>query len=729
MLALGAVWLALFWPVLIGGLTFFYRDVLITTLPTLAYAAERLRHGELPQWYPNESLGVPLIGQVATGHFHPFTFLLLPLDVLSAVNASLALGFLLSSIGAYRLARGFAVSRPAALAAAFAFAYGGFAFGVSNVRNYSLAFATLPWVARFARELMLRPSAKRVVFLAVSWSLVFFAGDAQGFLCCGIFLAFIFAAPGPRLANAARFVGAAALALALTAIDLIPSYFVSRDSLRVQGTANELILTWSLAPLRLFEFFVGNFIDEPERAFFVRTLFGEPTGRVFVTSVFFGVIALLCLLYGLKERPRDKTLWIFGGVALLGVLLALGPHTPLGALLRLPLLQRFRYPEKLVGFFWLGALPFVALGAERLRAKGALLLAASLLFFVGVCWLAQPARWLFASFGEVIAPELGQRIDDQWLQNLLPGALLLLLLAVLVVKSRWAVPALLLVDLLRVSAAYAPMISREALATPPFVTTIKSLDEGAHTRAVSTAPLDYALTIHDSDDAHERWAAGVSASLVPNACGLFGVTCLGENLGASSVRHHLAIGRPWVKPPPLPPELFAACWHVEKMNQEALESVEALGLSLRRSDCRPRGYLSATLPTMDMYEDFARARDLGVQPPIVSWEDPRTLEAGQGSVTWKRFDPELHIASVQSDRETALVHTEAFSTGWTASIDGHDTPIIAALVDAQAIALPAGEHTVEFRYRTPGLAAGAVISLFAILLCMLLVMKTQRRVG
>ena len=58
-----------------------------------------------------------------------------------------------------------------------------------------------------------------------------------------------------------------------------------------------------------------------------------------------------------------------------------------------------------------------------------------------------------------------------------------------------------------------------------------------------------------------------------------------------------------------------------------------------------------------------------------------------------------------------LVLNDAFYAGWTASVDGNPVPILPANGAVRAVPLPPGPHQVVFTYRTPGLAAGAWVSL------------------
>ena len=60
-----------------------------------------------------------------------------------------------------------------------------------------------------------------------------------------------------------------------------------------------------------------------------------------------------------------------------------------------------------------------------------------------------------------------------------------------------------------------------------------------------------------------------------------------------------------------------------------------------------------------------------------------------------------------------LVLSELQYPGWRASVDGLEVPIEAYHGLLRAVSLPAGEHTVRFRFVPLSLAAGLAISLMA----------------
>jgi uncharacterized membrane protein YfhO len=91
-------------------------------------------------------------------------------------------------------------------------------------------------------------------------------------------------------------------------------------------------------------------------------------------------------------------------------------------------------------------------------------------------------------------------------------------------------------------------------------------------------------------------------------------------------------------------------------------------------------------------------------------------------VTWLEDAPEHALLRTRTDGPTALVLADEWAPGWTARVDGAPVPVLPTLLTLRGVALPAGEHTVRFEYRTPRLLAGALSTLAGLILALLLVL-------
>jgi hypothetical protein len=80
------------------------------------------------------------------------------------------------------------------------------------------------------------------------------------------------------------------------------------------------------------------------------------------------------------------------------------------------------------------------------------------------------------------------------------------------------------------------------------------------------------------------------------------------------------------------------------------------------------------------------------------------------------YAPEEVQVRTRSHEPALLVLADSFYPGWTAAIDGEPAPIYATNALVRGVRIPAGEHTVVFRYAPASWRAGAQISAAALVI-------------
>jgi hypothetical protein len=75
-----------------------------------------------------------------------------------------------------------------------------------------------------------------------------------------------------------------------------------------------------------------------------------------------------------------------------------------------------------------------------------------------------------------------------------------------------------------------------------------------------------------------------------------------------------------------------------------------------------------------------------------------------------RYEPETVTLRTQSTTDGFLVVSDPYASGWNAYIDGEQTEIFRTNHALRGIALPAGEHIVEFRYEPESVRNGLIIT-------------------
>ncbi len=119
----------------------------------------------------------------------------------------------------------------------------------------------------------------------------------------------------------------------------------------------------------------------------------------------------------------------------------------------------------------------------------------------------------------------------------------------------------------------------------------------------------------------------------------------------------------------------------------------------------PHYRLLGSMPTFYKVYEYLEA-----QPPY-SWEGG---SAGD-QVERQAWEPESRVFKVRSASGGKLALHEQFFPGWTATVDGKSAAVEAWSGAFQAVEVPAGEHSVEFRYRSRLLGWGGGISLIALI--------------
>ena len=106
--------------------------------------------------------------------------------------------------------------------------------------------------------------------------------------------------------------------------------------------------------------------------------------------------------------------------------------------------------------------------------------------------------------------------------------------------------------------------------------------------------------------------------------------------------------------------------------------------------------------------------------------------AGKGTFTVTGFAPDTVAATVTTDGPALFVHSQNWHPYWQAEVDGTPAEVVRADYTLLGVAIPsAGEHRVVFRYRSPRVATGLLVSKVTwggvLLLTLALVLLERRR--
>ncbi|MDX1503860.1 MAG: YfhO family protein [Thermoanaerobaculia bacterium] len=765
-LAAGAA--ALLWavaPLLRPATLLAVRDLPVFHLPLRIGFAAAAREG-LPAWNPTVHGGQPILSNPNYAAFYPPSWLALALDPVTALHLALGLHAALGFVGAWLLARRLGCDDAPAALAATGFAAGGVALGIASwVPGYT-AYAWLPWVLLAADRLLAapRPRAGAVAALAALFALQLLAGEPVAVLVSIVATACL-AIDRPRAAPRAltRLALAGALALPLAAVQLLPAVGQLGESARSSGLSAADATTWSTAPVRLAEYVSPRLFGDPlsETG---RRWFGWPVHDQdfpYLISIYAGIPVLVLAMAALLRGGIPRRL-AWAGMTLVGLLVALGRHNPVYALLAetVPGWTVFRYPEK---FLLLpgAALPFAAaLGwqavLERRRrgdrgaadfptAVAGVVVALAALPPLLLTFRPEVGRWLVNASSplpwtdEQTAAAVGFLLRETWVPAGVAAVTFLLLLAHRLARPRepWlaiALVALLAADLARHGRALLPTVpyptvlaeGTVARRLAPAADRIWVDDRGSRApaiRLVTDRPGPAALW--SSVDRLEPYVGtlwGLSYALNPDTDLMLtgaarrALDLLERSRGDGEARRRL-LGA-WgvshlVRPVPLEAALRSR-WLTGRDPEAAVEPNPHRLPRLR------------FVPEVVFYPTAARAAEAALADGLrlarrEHWIAPgrpagRTRSALDTRAWAMTAGARRHSLAYRAGSATYLVVGLTYHRGWRAIVDGLETRVHATAAGQIGLELPAGEHRVELVFWDPRVTWGAALTLATLLL-------------
>lgn len=391
--------LILFAPFLLGQRMLYWGTPLLQFYPWRHFALEAVRAGRLPLWNPYLGNGAPLIANYQSAIFYPPNWLsvILPLDYSLSWIAALHLAW--AGAGMVTLARVLGLRPLGQVVAGLAFGMSQYLVARVGFLSINAAVAWLPWVI-WAGEQSLNQklgsgkweagSGMYPLLLALFLALQLLAGHAQTtwytlILLIAWVLWRILTQPPNRSRATTLFLFPASclLAVALAAIQLLPTAELLLQSPRAASADYEFVMTYSFSPWRLLTLLAPDVLGNPARGQF----YGY--GNYWEDAVYVGVLPLLLALvlvastrYSILRRlilrapalPNPHTytpLVSFLTTSLLvTLLLALGRNTPVFPFFyrHVPTFNLFQAPTRMMlGFVFALAL-LAGLGVDRWSA-------------------------------------------------------------------------------------------------------------------------------------------------------------------------------------------------------------------------------------------------------------------------------------------------------------------------------------------------------------------------
>jgi hypothetical protein len=139
----------------------------------------------------------------------------------------------------------------------------------------------------------------------------------------------------------------------------------------------------------------------------------------------------------------------------------------------------------------------------------------------------------------------------------------------------------------------------------------------------------------------------------------------------------------------------------------------------------PRLLANPRYRLMTPSDSYYKVFELADARPSFGWESPEPQRTAEVAA----WEPEKRAFRLQSPEGGVFRLSEQYSPGWHAIVDGSEMPIERCHLAFQCIALTKGGHSVEFRYRSPWLLTGSIVSLGSLLLAILALWMTRSKLN
>ncbi|MFN7973340.1 MAG: hypothetical protein U0166_13500 [Acidobacteriota bacterium] len=336
----------------------FYRPL---TRLTLRLARET---GGLPQWDPYSGSGRPYLANPNSGFLHPFFWpaFVAPFEIALALQSILPVA--VTFVGAFVLCRAREATPVAAATGAAVWAFGGVFQGAVAARQIGWTYAALPLAAGSLLSFLNRGKGRDAALLSAALGLCVLAAEPSAIVGSALVLVAI-AWEGrstvPTAHRGARALLACSLGLGIGAVQLLPAACLALKTTRLGARSGDDLL-WSFPPARILELLSPRVFGFAERDmvmpgwYWGASMYPVREAPYFV-SIYAGLLAIPLAVSAIAARGRRPWAWVLVGTA--GLLLALGGHGPVRALIGG---TGQRYPERF--------LPLLALAIAVMCAQG-----------------------------------------------------------------------------------------------------------------------------------------------------------------------------------------------------------------------------------------------------------------------------------------------------------------------------------------------------------------------
>ena len=743
--------LALLWPALVGGRVLASTNTLFLSPPFSAFAPDgwrensnllisdspyyfvpmlelvrdRIHDGVLPLWNQSILSGAPLLANQQSAVLSPFNLPLWVLPFSTALGWVAALKLFVAALGTYLFARRLRLGFWPAIVAGVAFGLCGFMISWLSSAHTNVA-SLLPWALLAVELILAEGSLRSTLALAAVTCLYLLGGHTES----AMFVAFavllyaamrlvLDVAPEHRRARAAMVVGGSLLGVGLAAVTLVPFL----DALSTSADKTVRGSDQGAAPgAGLISIFFPDYWGRPTGANVVGpSNFSERTFYAGAITLLLAGIALSTP----RSVRRFAPLLVLG---VLGLLSATDATDTSKIVSDLPLIGQ----TVIARMHFLFGFALAILGAAGLDALikrlvplrylwTALAIAAGLGLAVLLAISPSPG-----DFGSALGGLPGGALKDRaavlhtaavlwWLVLLCPLALV-----ALAAQRRWlpraglgpAVAGVVVLDMLAFAWGFQPAVPKDQFYKPvPPAVRFLQREQGSDrvTATYQNLPTDVGMHYGLRD------IRGKDHPKARRMVELFRRT-LNRNQRAT-----LPLGVAAVTKDNDQVLAMMAVQFLLIAHKEAAPSTRDLTVAYRGRDAvvyrvrsaLPRTYVARSVALArngDAALDRVSSPAFNPRRTTVLESRDRSLRGARGSVRLTRDDPQRVTIDATLSRPGVVVLSDSYAKGWTPRVDGKAVDPIRANYVYRGVRVPAGRHTIEWRYRPASFTRGVVLS-------------------
>jgi hypothetical protein len=304
-----------------------------------------------PLWNPHANIGMPLFATIQPAILYPFSWLYFLFSFNSVFNFTIVIHYALAGFFMYLLVRSWKCGPEGAAVSAFSFMFSGYLFSVHRYLSTLLPTVWVPLLLLLVFSGIIKKDKRYIVFASLVASVMIFSGGIEA--CYQIFPLIAILGLFPNLLFEGNFKSEfwtrfrllslfGTVLAGMTAVQLGPTLELSHWSIRRYGLGEYEANVWSLKLRDLFLFFTLDFYG-----YFGNTesYFSEQN---WLQTLYIGLPPFLLAIYSFRRLGKKS--WTVVSIIAVSILLALGKNAFLFPFLRenLPLFDSFRYPVKFI---------------------------------------------------------------------------------------------------------------------------------------------------------------------------------------------------------------------------------------------------------------------------------------------------------------------------------------------------------------------------------------------